>query len=566
MPTGWQILAFRVLFRQWLEQWQTTSTLYVLRSPYAMWQFCLPKLTYPKGDLSFKLWSWTTWNVFNSLWWHLHQMLCWICDQGQCRAHFADWLFKCTSTVLTSGHREGETLECQNTLDTRSSSKWGDCFESNQHSFQCGWHWYQGVVSKTPEDSSHGHWHLWRWWCQPDSGRRTSRWRWPKHEPTNGTSSQDTCTSCTSHGPWAYHWRNGFSSWWMCNWCFSWHLCARRSWWWSLKVYVILFVWCTAMTLLVAAAVWIGIKRIRAIEADAGHLALQGAQADTTLGEHMALLPEVQRSVGQVRHQVTATSSHMDMLAADSVDGIHYGLVEVGGFAQHREPTPVQRRHMFTVEQGRVAMNAKGHAQYMSAIRHKSQGFAWAGDGTDPSSPPPPVEPATAATTTGASSSNDPGVWSGVVYAEGGESESKRTEDHLLNPQRDMSTRQGELETSIDDLRLQLNVALAEELWSDADELQRTILMLLDHTNNQGMRNPETRIKVFQRIADSFRMIANRSRRTTWHEQCDHSQVHKFRRCLPFQDMTAHFGQIALLCLDARECEPLPVTLMSLNV
>ena len=281
----------------------------------------------------------------------------------------------------------------------------------------------------------------------------------------------------------------------------------------SKLVYVILFVWCTAMTFLVAAAVWIGIKRIRAIEADAGHLALQVAQADTTLGEHMALLPEVQRSVGQVSNQVTETSSHMDMLA-DSVDGIHYGLVEIGGFAQHRELTPVQRGHTFTVEQGnRVAMNAMGgHAQYMSAIRHQSRGFAWAGDDTDPSSPLP-VAPATAATTTGASSSNDPGVWSGVVYAEGGESESERTEDRLLNPERDMSTRQGELETSIDDLRLQLNAALAEELWSDADELQKTILMLLDNTNNQGMRNPETRIRVFQRIADSFRMMANRGER-----------------------------------------------------
>ena len=250
---------------------------------------------------------------------------------------------------------------------------------------------------------------------------------------------------------------------------------------WKL-VYVILFLLCTAMSLLVAAAVWIGIKRIRAIEADAGHLALQVAQADTTLGEHMALLPEVQRSVGPVSNQVTETTSHMEMLA-DSVDRIHYGLVEIGGFAQHRELTPVQRRHMFTVEQGnRVAMNAMGHGQYMSAIRHQSRGFAWAGDDTDPSSPPP-MEPTTGATATGASSSNDPGAWSGIVYAEGGESESERTEDHLLNPDRDMSTRQGELETSIDDLRLQLNVALAEELWSDADEIQRTILMLLDHTN-----------------------------------------------------------------------------------
>ena len=48
------------------------------------------------------------------------------------------------------------------TLDTGSSSKWGDCFESNQHSLQCCWYRHQGVVCKTPEDSSQGHWHLWR--------------------------------------------------------------------------------------------------------------------------------------------------------------------------------------------------------------------------------------------------------------------------------------------------------------------------------------------------------------------------------------------------------------------
>ena len=99
----------------------------------------------------------------------------------------------------------------------------------------------------------------------------------------------------------------------------------------SSLVYVVLFVWCTAMTLLLAAAVWIGIKRIRAIEADAGHLALQVAQADTTLGEHMVAIPEVQRLMGQMRSQVTENASHMEMLA-DSVDRIHYGLVDSGNW------------------------------------------------------------------------------------------------------------------------------------------------------------------------------------------------------------------------------------------
>ena len=187
---------------------------------------------------------------------------------------------------------------------------------------------------------------------------------------------------------------------------------------------------------------------------------------------------------------------------------------------------------MFTVEQGnKVAMNAMGHAQYMNAIRHQSRGFAWAGDDTDPSSPPPPVEPATAATSTGVSSSNDPGVWSGVVYAEGGESESKRTEDHLLNPQRDMSTRQGELETSIDDLRLQLNVALAEELWSDADELQRTNLDVAGPHQQSRYEKSRNKDQSFPKDRRFFQ-DDGKSRRTTWHEQCDHSQVQKFRRCL----------------------------------
>lgn len=119
------------------------------------------------------------------------------------------------------------------------------------------------------------------------------------------------------------------------------------------------------------------------------------------------------------------------------------------------------------------------------------------GDDTDPP----------AAATAAASSNDADGASNGVVHGEGGESESERTDDHLLNLDRDLATRQGEIEASVDDLRLQLTVALAEENWSDADETQRTILMMLDHAHNQGMRDPETRLRVFRRIADSFRMM-----------------------------------------------------------
>ena len=143
---------------------------------------------------------------------------------------------------------------------------------------------------------------------------------------------------------------------------------------------------------------------------------------------------------------------------------------------------------MVTVEQGnRVAMNAMGQSQYMSAIRQQSRGFVHAGEDTDP-----PMASSTAR------SAAEPPTWSGVTYAEGGESEDERAEDQLLlNPERDLSTIQGEIEVSVDDLRTQLNVALSNQHWSDADEIQRTILMLLDSSQNFGMRNPETRLRVF---------------------------------------------------------------------
>ena len=74
----------------------------------------------------------------------------------------------------------------------------------------------------------------------------------------------------------------------------------------------------------------------------------------------------------------------MDMFS-DSVDGIHFGLMQLGGFAQHRELTPAARRRMFEMERGNVvAMNAMGSSQYMSVVRQQSRGYAVIGDNTDP--------------------------------------------------------------------------------------------------------------------------------------------------------------------------------------
>ena len=310
----------------------------------------------------------------------------------------------------------------------------------------------------------------------------------------------------------------------------------------SRLVYVILFVWCTAMTLLLAAAVWIGIIRIRAIEADAGHLPLQVAPIQLVVNIWWRFQKFNVQWDRWLRLQVTWKCWQIHLMESMTVWLKLEDLPSIANLLLFSDAI------CLLSEQGNhVAMNSVGHAQYMSAIRC----FAWAGDDTNP-----PAAPATAT----ASSIKNNGAWSGVVYG-GGESEFERTEDHLLKPNRDLTTRQGEIKAFVDDLRLQLNVALAEENWSDAGEIQRTILMLLDHAHNQGMRDPEARLRVF---SDDCRFLQNagKPRRKKQHEQCNHSQAQKLRGCLPLQDLTAYFGQLPFFGLDARESEQLPVTIM----
>eukprot|EP00435_Cladocopium_sp_Y103_P025990 s72_g6.t1 len=76
-------------------------------------------------------------------------------------------------------------------------------------------------------------------------------------------------------------------------------------------VYVILFGWCLVMTVLMLAVSVMAWRRIRALEVDAGHLALQVAEADTIIGQHMQMIPQVNQSVAQLREQTVEHDQHL---------------------------------------------------------------------------------------------------------------------------------------------------------------------------------------------------------------------------------------------------------------
>ena len=81
-----------------------------------------------------------------------------------------------------------------------------------------------------------------------------------------------------------------------------------------------------------------------------------------------------------------------------------------------------------------------------------------------------------------------------------------------LNPSRDLTTRRGELEVTIDDLRTELDQALTSAAWNDAAELQHTILILLDRLQTHDLRDRDARRETFQRMADRMEGLSRRAR------------------------------------------------------
>jgi hypothetical protein len=152
-----------------------------------------------------------------------------------------------------------------------------------------------------------------------------------------------------------------------------------------------------------------------------------------------------------------------------------------------------------------------GASQYLRTIRTQSRGYTH-GEDTDP-----PVEPeVTAASSNAAAATASSSRPNNEVNAENAESSNPTSDmevdNSMLNPNRDISTRRGELEVTIDDLRTELDQALTSEAWEDAAELQHTILILLDRLQTQDLRDRDVMRETFHRMADRMESLSRRVR------------------------------------------------------
>ena len=296
---------------------------------------------------------------------------------------------------------------------------------------------------------------------------------------------------------------------------------STDKWWFKVGVMVLVLI-------LVAFAIGCFVVRryVKRLLHDLYHLSVQVAEADTTIGEHMVAVPQLRNEVNGLRLQLDDVSQRCAVLTtqlaqhetdmdavSDRQDGLHYGLVELGGYVRAHELTAAQRRHMFSQERGNlVARTTMGASQYLRTIRTQSRGYTH-GEDTDP-----PVEPEVTAASSNAAaaataSSSRP---HNEVNAENAESSNPTSDMEVdsvtLNPNRDISTRRGELEVTIDDLRTELDQALTSEAWEDAAELQHTSLILLDRLQTHDLRDRDARRETFQRMADRMENLSRRAR------------------------------------------------------
>lgn len=167
----------------------------------------------------------------------------------------------------------------------------------------------------------------------------------------------------------------------------------------------------------------------------------------------------------------------LEMLV-DSIEGVHWGLVNLGGYSHFEELTAAQREHMFALERGNlVASRAMGLQRYVQTIREANAGVVHGGQNTDV----------------------------GMVQAEeGGESEGEPTDD----PEVRFAAPTDDLSRVLDILRDELNEALRRRSWMEANQLQNGCMQLLDVVNRNVPVPPGDRRNLFTNLSTLMRQMS----------------------------------------------------------
>ena len=150
---------------------------------------------------------------------------------------------------------------------------------------------------------------------------------------------------------------------------------------------------------------------------------------------------DFQAQLQRVRAAHAELQGELEMLS-DTLEGIHWGLVNMGGYTRYHSMDPQHRQQMFTTERANlVAARTMSSQRYLETIRSQHRGVVSGADNTD--------------------------------VAETSDSDSA-----AVNPDDDRN-----LGTAAQIIRDEVNSALQRGAWHEAASFQHALMYMLDITN-----------------------------------------------------------------------------------
>ena len=221
--------------------------------------------------------------------------------------------------------------------------------------------------------------------------------------------------------------------------------------------------------------IWRLYKWLWKVDENHNQLCLQVAELDQYAGEIRNDCNQLQRETAELRENFVELEQQQ-MMVNDTTDGVHFALVEMGGFVSLTEMTADQRRHMYQQETGNLlASRVMGRQRFLQVVRHQNQGIA-AGQDTDET----------------------------MEHGEEEEPENDPVSPMVENDQ------EGPITTVVVALRNEINHALARSHFRDAAEIQHLVLVLLDNLNAGNMSRTTERNNALNEVANRLESIAPR--------------------------------------------------------
>ena len=242
-----------------------------------------------------------------------------------------------------------------------------------------------------------------------------------------------------------------------------------------------MFIMMCSVLILAVLAFWGWVcKRANDAYTSSDHVYTQYAILSSAVTILENKIAQMETDLRRLRAGHTELSGEIEMVL-DSTENVQWGLINMGGYINFHNLTPIQRQQMYTLErENLVAARTMGMQRYLNVVRTQNQGIVHGGDDTDMDQ----------------------------VVSETGEEENPEN-DPAINPEDTPELTQVTMT-----FRNELNHSLRREQWSDAAVFHRGVMQILALVNQHQPVSMELKRDLFYALAADLQRLVDRHTET----------------------------------------------------